>query len=131
MAVGRDTEIELRKETERARQRLVEIDNEWRRRGLPTRGRIARNWQKRRLDFLKAIDAENNEYEATLGYRDIDPDDDAAITAFLAGFRRYLRRVEQAMGLALVLTGIAFLTGSINTMSVWLLEMFPVLGRIG
>jgi cytochrome c-type biogenesis protein len=30
-----------------------------------------------------------------------------------------------------VLTGIAFLTGSINQMSVWLLETFPVLGKIG
>src|ERR1035438_1074837 len=38
--------------------------------------------------------------------------------AFLAHFRKYLRRVEQAMGALLVLTGIAFLTGSINQMSV-------------
>jgi cytochrome c-type biogenesis protein len=51
--------------------------------------------------------------------------------AFLARFRKYLRRVEQAMGALLVLTGIAFLTGSINQMSVWLLESFPVLGKIG
>jgi cytochrome c-type biogenesis protein len=51
--------------------------------------------------------------------------------AFLARFRKHLRRVEQAMGLLLVLTGIAFLTGSINTMSVWLLEAFPALGKIG
>jgi cytochrome c-type biogenesis protein len=51
--------------------------------------------------------------------------------AFLAHFRKYLRRVEQTMGALLVLTGVAFLTGSINQMSVWLLEAFPVLGRIG
>ena len=51
--------------------------------------------------------------------------------ALLARFRKYLRRVEQAMGLALVLTGVAFLTGSVNQMSVWLLETFPVLGKIG
>ena len=51
--------------------------------------------------------------------------------AFLARFKNYLHRVEQAMGALLVLTGIAFLTGSINQMSVWLLEAFPVLGRIG
>ena len=51
--------------------------------------------------------------------------------AFLARFRNYLHRVEQAMGALLVLTGIAFLTGSINQMSVWLLETFPVLGQIG
>ncbi len=51
--------------------------------------------------------------------------------AFLARFRKHMRRVEQAMGALLVLTGIAFLTGSINTMSLWLLEAFPVLGKIG
>jgi cytochrome c-type biogenesis protein len=51
--------------------------------------------------------------------------------AFLSRFRNYLHRVEQAMGVLLVLTGIAFLTGSINQMSVWLLESFPVLGKIG
>jgi cytochrome c-type biogenesis protein len=51
--------------------------------------------------------------------------------AFLARFRKHLRRVEQAMGALLVITGIAFLTGSINSMSVWLLDMFPILGKIG
>ena len=51
--------------------------------------------------------------------------------AFLARFKKYLRRVEQAMGALLVLTGVAFLTGSITSMSVWLLETFPVLGKIG
>ena len=51
--------------------------------------------------------------------------------AFLSRFRNYLHRVEQAMGALLVLTGIAFLTGSINQMSVWLLETFPILGKIG
>jgi cytochrome c-type biogenesis protein len=51
--------------------------------------------------------------------------------AFLARFRGYLHRVEQAMGALLVLTGIAFLTGSITQMSVWLLETFPALGKIG
>ncbi len=51
--------------------------------------------------------------------------------AFLARFKNYLHRVEQAMGALLVLTGIAFLTGSINQMSVWLLEVFPALGKIG
>jgi len=51
--------------------------------------------------------------------------------AFLARFKRHLHRVEQVMGALLVLTGIAFLTGTITTMSYWLLEAFPVLGRIG
>ena len=51
--------------------------------------------------------------------------------AFLARFKKHLAKVEHAMGALLVLTGIAFLTGSINQMSIWILEMFPVLGRIG
>jgi len=51
--------------------------------------------------------------------------------AFLARFKNYLHRVEQAMGALLVLTGIAFLTGSLNQMSVWLLEAFPALGKSG
>jgi len=51
--------------------------------------------------------------------------------AFLARFKNYLHRVEQTMGALLVLTGIAFLTGSVNQMSVWLLEAFPSLGKIG
>jgi len=51
--------------------------------------------------------------------------------AFLARFRKHLHRVEQAMGALLVLTGVAFLTGSINWMSIWLLETFPALGKIG
>jgi cytochrome c-type biogenesis protein len=54
--------------------------------------------------------------------------------AFLSRFRKYLRRVEQAMGALLVVTGIAFLFPSlnwINSFSVWLLDVFPALGRIG
>jgi cytochrome c-type biogenesis protein len=51
--------------------------------------------------------------------------------AFLSRFKKHLHRVEQVMGGLLVLTGIAFLTGSINQMSVWLLEAFPGLGTIG
>ena len=54
-----------------------------------------------------------------------------SFAAFLSRFRNYLHRVEQAMGALLVLTGIAFLSGNINQMSVWLLETFPVLGKIG
>jgi cytochrome c-type biogenesis protein len=50
---------------------------------------------------------------------------------FLARFRGHLHRVEQVMGVLLVLTGIAFLTGFVTTASFWLLESFPVLGRIG
>jgi cytochrome c-type biogenesis protein len=51
--------------------------------------------------------------------------------AFLARFRGQLARVEMAMGGLLILTGIAFLTGFINRASYWILETFPLLGRIG
>jgi cytochrome c-type biogenesis protein len=51
--------------------------------------------------------------------------------AFLARFRNYLGMVEKAMGGLLVLTGIAFLTGFISHASFWLLDTFPMLGKIG
>jgi len=51
--------------------------------------------------------------------------------AFLARFRRHLMMVERVMGGLLVLTGIAFLTGFVSQASFWILEAFPVLGRIG
>ncbi len=46
---------------------------------------------------------------------------------FLSRFRRHLGTVEKVMGGLLVLTGILFLTGSMQTMSFWLLEKFPIL----
>jgi cytochrome c-type biogenesis protein len=51
--------------------------------------------------------------------------------AFLTRFRRHLAMVEKAMGGLLVLTGIAFLSGWVTQASFWLLEAFPVLGKIG
>jgi len=51
--------------------------------------------------------------------------------AFLTRFKAYLHRVEQVMGALLILTGIAFLTGTITEASVWLLDTFPALGKIG
>jgi cytochrome c-type biogenesis protein len=51
--------------------------------------------------------------------------------AFLARFRAHLGLVEKAMGGLLVLTGIAFLTGTVNEVSYWLLDTFPSLGKIG
>jgi cytochrome c-type biogenesis protein len=50
---------------------------------------------------------------------------------FLARFRKQLVHMERLMGGLLVLTGIAFLTGSVSQASFWLLETFPVLGKIG
>ena len=51
--------------------------------------------------------------------------------AFLARFRAHLGLVEKAMGGLLVLTGIAFLTGAVGQVSVWLLDAFPMLSKIG
>ena len=50
---------------------------------------------------------------------------------FLTRFRRHLGRVEKIMGVLLVLTGILFLTGGMQSMAFWLLETFPVLSTIG
>jgi cytochrome c-type biogenesis protein len=52
-------------------------------------------------------------------------------TAMMKRFRKRMGLVEKAMGALLVVTGIAFLTGSFTQMSFWLLETFPALGRLG
>jgi cytochrome c-type biogenesis protein len=51
--------------------------------------------------------------------------------AFLTRFRRHLGKVEKVVGGLLVLTGIGFLTGAMQSMSFWLLETFPVLSKLG
>ena len=51
--------------------------------------------------------------------------------SFMQRFRRHLGRIEQTMGALLVVTGILFITGSMNEIGFWLLETFPTLGRIG
>ena len=51
--------------------------------------------------------------------------------AFLKRFRRHFAMVERVMGGLLVVTGMVFLSGGLQTASYWLLETFPVLGRIG
>ena len=50
---------------------------------------------------------------------------------FMGKFRKHLGKVEQVMGGLLVLTGIMFLTGSMQTMAYWILEQFPWLATIG
>ncbi|MEX0953669.1 MAG: cytochrome c biogenesis CcdA family protein [Rhizobiaceae bacterium] len=54
-----------------------------------------------------------------------------AFMRFLTRFRIHLGRVEKAMGALLVLAGIFFVTGGMQTASYWLLEMFPALGTLG
>lgn len=51
--------------------------------------------------------------------------------AFMQRFRRHVHRVEQVMGVLLVLTGILFLVGAMNDIAYWLLEAVPALGTIG
>jgi len=52
-------------------------------------------------------------------------------TGFLKRFRKHIGIIEKVMGVLLVLTGIAFLTGSMSVLSFWLIENFPALGRLG
>jgi cytochrome c-type biogenesis protein len=49
---------------------------------------------------------------------------------FMQRFKRHLGKVEMAMGVLLVITGLLFLTGSINWLGSWLLDSFPGLARI-
>ncbi len=50
---------------------------------------------------------------------------------FLAKFKKNFVIVEKTVGVLLVLTGIAFLTGWLQSFSFWLIEMFPALARLG
>ena len=50
---------------------------------------------------------------------------------FAKKFRPYLGAVEKAMGGMLVLTGVAFMTGAMQSMAYWLLEAFPGLANLG
>lgn len=48
-----------------------------------------------------------------------------------AGFRKHLDKVEKAMGALLVVTGLLFMTGRMQSISYWLLDTFPVFSQIG
>ncbi len=54
-----------------------------------------------------------------------------AFMRFLGRFRTHLGRVEKVIGALLVVAGVLFLTGGVQSASYWLLENFPVLGRLG
>ncbi len=54
-----------------------------------------------------------------------------AFLRFFKSFRRHLLSVERVMGALLVVTGLMFLTGSMQTLSYWLLEQFPGLATLG
>jgi len=51
--------------------------------------------------------------------------------AFLARFRRHMRRVELAIGTLLIVTGTLILFGKMNEIGNWLLENVPGLDRLG
>ncbi len=46
-------------------------------------------------------------------------------------FRLYMGIIEKITGVLLVFAGLAFLTGSVGDISIWLLETFPVLQKLG
>ncbi len=50
---------------------------------------------------------------------------------FIKRFSRHFGKVEKVVGVLLVLTGVAFLTGGMQSLSFWLLETFPALARLG
>ena len=52
-------------------------------------------------------------------------------SSLLPRLTRHLVAIERATGVLMVLTGIAFLTGSMATFSNWLIETFPALGNLG
>jgi cytochrome c-type biogenesis protein len=45
--------------------------------------------------------------------------------------KRHMQTIERVMGVLLIATGIAFLTGGMQTMAYWLLELFPGLATLG
>lgn len=51
--------------------------------------------------------------------------------AWAARFKRHMHKVEMAMGVLLILTGILFITGQMSAISYWLLETFPIFATIG
>lgn len=50
---------------------------------------------------------------------------------FLSRFRVHMGKVEKVMGAFLVLAGLLFLTGGMQSFAFWLLETFPILAKLG
>ena len=50
---------------------------------------------------------------------------------FMKRFRRFIPWVERALGVFLVITGILFITGSLNEIGFWIQQTFPGLGKFG
>jgi cytochrome c-type biogenesis protein len=54
-----------------------------------------------------------------------------AFMRWSARFRERLGLIEKAMGVLLVIAGVLIFTGQMPTIANWLIETFPVLGKIG
>ena len=58
----------------------------------------------------------------------------AAIGPFMRAsnaVKKQFGRIEKTVGVLLVATGIAFLTGGFQSASLWLIETFPQFGQVG
>ena len=53
------------------------------------------------------------------------------IAGRLRAIGRVGRRLHQAAGVVMILMGLAMMTGRLSALSYWMLDAFPVLGRIG
>ena len=45
--------------------------------------------------------------------------------------KKQFGKIEKTVGVLLVATGVAFLTGGFQSASLWLIETFPQFGRVG
>ncbi len=54
-----------------------------------------------------------------------------SFSSFFQRFRRHLRTVEMGAGVLLIVTGVMFLTGTFQTLSYLMLDLFPALSKIG
>jgi cytochrome c-type biogenesis protein len=50
---------------------------------------------------------------------------------FINRFKRHFALMERVVGVLLIATGLAFLTGGLTTISFWLLDTFPDLAKLG
>lgn len=53
------------------------------------------------------------------------------IAGRLRAIGRVGRRLHQLAGIVMILMGLAMMTGQLSALSYWMLDVFPVLGRIG
>ena len=53
------------------------------------------------------------------------------VELFEGKFRAHFPLVERVVGILLIATGIAFLTGTMQNFSYWLLQTFPGLANLG